>query len=117
MARRHFRGFDGMRAIAILLVILWHTRSSIGFPVAALGRFHDLVMFGWTGVDLFFALSGFLITSLLLDEERSARTRTFSLGAFYFRRALRILPPYYFVLAVNALVLSHWPKLFWSAHL
>ena len=51
---------------------------------------------GWAGVDIFFALSGFLITTLLLREEQ--RFGRFSLKRFYARRALRILPPFYFCL-------------------
>ena len=69
---------DGLRAIAVLAVIAYHLT-----PAAVPG--------GFLGVDLFFVLSGYLITSLLLDEER--RSGSVSLSAFYARRALRILPP------------------------
>ena len=79
------------RGIAILLVVLYHAgeRSSSG-----LAPLDALFWYGWTGVDLFFALSGFLITGGLLD----------ALGSrgyyrdFYIRRALRIWPLYYAVL-------------------
>ena len=70
---------DGLRALAVLPVIAFHF------------SYLKLVDGGYLGVDLFFVLSGFLITSLLLSEE--ARTGTVSLKDFYARRALRILPP------------------------
>jgi len=70
---------DGLRALAVLPVIAFHF------------SYLKLVDGGYLGVDLFFVLSGFLITSLLLSEE--SRTGTVSLKDFYARRALRILPP------------------------
>jgi len=68
-----------------------------------------VVMSGWMGVDLFFALSGFLITSLLLREEHR-HNGVFSLKNFYFRRALRILPPYLLVMLLNGFVFSAIPN-------
>jgi peptidoglycan/LPS O-acetylase OafA/YrhL len=80
---------DGVRAIAILIVLSWHTW---GWPPA-----------GSLGVDLFFVLSGFLITTLLLEErETSGRI---SLTRFFRRRALRLLPALYFMLLVVVAVL------------
>jgi peptidoglycan/LPS O-acetylase OafA/YrhL len=75
---------DGVRALAIACVVLSHT---IGFPVT-----------GYIGVDVFFVLSGFLITTLLLEEH--ARRGTVSLGDFYRRRALRLLPALFALLGV-----------------
>jgi peptidoglycan/LPS O-acetylase OafA/YrhL len=105
-------GLDGLRAIAIALVILWHSATACGFPPQAMGWLRPLVMNGWAGVDLFFALSGFLITTLLLREETT--TGHISLGNFYARRALRILPPFLFVLALNMLLLGRANRLFQS---
>ena len=105
------RGFDGLRAVAILLVILWHTKVVFGFR--SLGVLDPLVNAGWAGVDLFFGLSGFLITSLILNEERE--TGRFSIRDFYARRVLRIFPPYYTVLLLTGLVLSRF-AIFPSAH-
>jgi peptidoglycan/LPS O-acetylase OafA/YrhL len=106
----HFRGFDGVRAIAILLVVLWHGANATRFPIDALGPLGPVVTMGWSGVDLFFALSGFLITSLLLREERRCETATgqatFSLKRFYLRRALRILPVFYAVFLLNTYLFS-----------
>jgi peptidoglycan/LPS O-acetylase OafA/YrhL len=79
---------DGIRAFAVLLVFVAH--AGLSLP-------------GGFGVTVFFFLSGYLITTLLrLEAERTGRI---SLGAFYLRRALRILPPMYIVLA-GALILS-----------
>lgn len=105
-SRLTIRGLDGLRAIAILAVILWHTASLTGFPQAALGPLLPLVRSGWAGVDLFFALSGFLITRLILEEERASGA-SFDLRAFYARRALRIFPAFYLVLGLNILA-AHW---------
>jgi len=73
---------DGLRGIAVLAVIDCH--YLVWFP--ALGS-----SYGWLGVDLFFVLSGFLITSILLG----LRSRKDYFAIFYSRRALRIFPPYY----------------------
>lgn len=85
-------GLDGLRALAILPVV-WHHATPRLLP-GILGK-------GAVGVDLFFALSGFLITTLLLRERRA--TGGVRLGAFYARRSLRIFPLYYVVLGFYAL--------------
>jgi peptidoglycan/LPS O-acetylase OafA/YrhL len=88
---------DGLRGISILLVLLAHAARTHGFSSPALVR--AVARYGSIGVDVFFVLSGFLITLLLLRELE--RTRTVSLKGFYWRRALRILPAYVaFVLVV-----------------
>jgi peptidoglycan/LPS O-acetylase OafA/YrhL len=74
----HHRALDGVRGIAISVVVLFHVD---GLPFTG----------GFVGVDVFFVLSGFLITSLLYEEW--SRASTIALGSFYARRALRILPP------------------------
>ena len=108
-----FPGLDGLRAVAILLVLLWHTAIVTRFPLEEMGPLRPLVMSGWAGVDLFFALSGFLITALLLREERLARLvdpgASFSGWRFYARRALRILPVFYAVFFLKTFVLSRHP--------
>jgi peptidoglycan/LPS O-acetylase OafA/YrhL len=81
-------GLDGLRAIAILLVFASHS---------------DLLSVGWVGVQLFFVLSGFLITGILLDMKDSLPSREY-FTKFYGRRFLRIFPLYYFYLALMALV-------------
>jgi peptidoglycan/LPS O-acetylase OafA/YrhL len=84
------RTLDGLRAVAILLVILSHAIDR--------DRFTGLAEVGHVGVMIFFALSGFLITSRLLDEYRS--TGGISLRNFYVRRVFRILPPAILFLAI-----------------
>ncbi len=92
MRAKHLPGLDGLRGLAILPVV-WHHATPRLLP-GVLGK-------GAVGVDLFFALSGFLITTLLLRELRV--TGKVRLGAFYARRSLRIFPLYYAVLALYAL--------------
>lgn len=75
---------DGLRALAVLPVILYHA----GFP---------LFKGGFIGVDVFFVISGYLITTIILESLRSG---TFSLMEFYERRSRRILPPLFLVLLV-----------------
>ncbi|MEI9937348.1 MAG: acyltransferase [Pseudomonadota bacterium] len=92
LAQRYFGSLDGLRCLSILPVI-WHHATPRPLP-GIWGK-------GPAGVDLFFCISGFLITTLLLREK--ARTGRIALGAFYLRRALRILPLYYAVLFSYAL--------------
>lgn len=95
---------DGLRGIAIILVMLHHFtyyRPTAGVD-ALIG---DVVFFFWIGVDLFFVLSGFLITGILLDSR--GRDRYFT--TFYARRTLRIFPLYYLVLLVAFVVLPQFP--------
>ncbi len=86
-------GFDGVRALAVLLVVSAHLRLIAG-PVY--DRWQPKG--GQVGVDIFFVLSGFLITGLLLREQWSAGAVRF--GAFYGRRALRLLPALLLFVAV-----------------
>jgi len=88
---RHIAPLDGIRAVAVAMVFASHLLP---------GLFHG----GAMGVDAFFALSGFLITTLLLDE-RLANQHHVRLGAFYARRALRLFPALYLMLAILAMVL------------
>ncbi len=88
---------DGMRAVSIVLVLFSHLLGTRGFPVTAT----PLLDLGDLGVRIFFVLSGFLITGLLLKEWD--RTAKIDLRAFYIRRTLRIFPAFYVYLAVLAL--------------
>lgn len=91
-------GLDGLRAIAILFVILSKAVHSPGFPIS--DPYEIAGLLGGMGVDLFFVISGFLITSLLIREQD--RTGTVSLRDFYIRRSLRIMPAYFTYLAALA---------------
>ena len=99
-------GLDLLRALAIIVVVLYHA-ALFGFKLP--GR---IDRFGWIGVDLFFVLSGYLIGGQLLaplagDGTPSSRrrgSRSIPLGRFFARRALRILPAYFVVLALYFLL-------------
>lgn len=105
---RRIPSLDGLRAISIGLVLLGHLAGTGGFPLsAAEGNFWAL---GDFGVRVFFVISGFLITGLLLDE--TARTGSIGLGRFYLRRTLRIFPPYYaFLVGMLAAAAVGWVRL------
>lgn len=96
-ARVH--GLDTLRALAIVLVFMYHYTAF----VSSTDTFGFLSRIGWVGVDLFFALSGYLIGNQIFSAMRSGRA--FSLKNFYARRLLRTLPNYYVILALFAL----WP--------
>jgi peptidoglycan/LPS O-acetylase OafA/YrhL len=102
-ARSHIRALDGLRGLAILMVMVHHFAGGIdhaarGLGAAMVARFTGI---GWCGVDLFFVLSGFLITGILYDTKGSPG----ALRNFYARRVLRIFPLYYgLLLAVFVLL-------------
>jgi peptidoglycan/LPS O-acetylase OafA/YrhL len=99
---------DSLRGIAILLVVFFHgfnlpaaTTQLRGLP----RLFVTATLGGWTGVNLFFVLSGFLITGILLDSKRKPQYYR----RFYVRRALRILPVFYLLLLLlSVLQLTGW---------
>jgi len=98
---------DGLRGIAILLVLVLHFTLYGGPPPTTPldGLFYRFAVAGWVGVDLFFVLSGFLITGILWDTKGGDGY----FRSFYMRRVLRIFPLYYGALAVLLVLL---PALF-----
>lgn len=95
--KHHIPSLDGLRAISITLVLFSHLLGTKHFPVPNHFVFSNL---GSLGVRVFFVISGFLITGLLLRERQL--TGKINLTEFYFRRTLRIFPVYYFYLFLVA---------------
>jgi peptidoglycan/LPS O-acetylase OafA/YrhL len=92
----HIPALDGIRGLAVLMVMVCHFTST-GLPDTFAGKFvHRITGAGCSGVDLFFVLSGFLITGILYD----AKNESHYFRAFYARRFLRIFPLYYGFLIV-----------------
>ena len=85
----HILSLDGLRGMAVLLVLICHY-----LPHTGLGPFGLIGSFGWSGVDGFLVLSGFLITGILYRQRGAAHY----FRNFYVRRALRLFPLYYFIL-------------------
>jgi peptidoglycan/LPS O-acetylase OafA/YrhL len=104
LAKREIPSLDGLRAVSIALVIFSHcayamSRLYHGVPVS------EISLLGQEGVDVFFVISGFLITHLLLKE--FSFTGSISLKRFYLRRFFRIFPAFYvFLLVLGALALA-----------
>lgn len=92
----YYRPLDGLRAVAVIMVFFQHYGAGHAF----------LFGWGWTGVDIFFVLSGFLITGILYDSQ----AKVHRYRDFYIRRTLRIFPLYYFVWLLVLLLapLAHW---------
>jgi peptidoglycan/LPS O-acetylase OafA/YrhL len=107
--QKHEPQLDGVRGIAILAVLLAHAVNFLDVvplkvPQPLWARvFAKICLQGWGGVDLFFVLSGFLITGILLRS----RGRSTYFSSFYMRRILRIFPVYYLFLTVTLLLAYH----------
>lgn len=95
-------GLNGLRAIAALSVVVAHV-SQIGIGDFGFPRVFNFPMAGF-GVTLFFVISGFLITFLLINEIK--KTETVSVSKFYLRRILRIWPIYYLFILLSIIVFS-----------
>jgi peptidoglycan/LPS O-acetylase OafA/YrhL len=117
---------DGVRGVAILLVLIWHyVRGQLvpGYSIVAY-RASNAFSLAWSGVDLFFVLSGFLIAGILLDHRNTSNF----FRIFYIRRVCRIFPLYFLLVALFFVVsiatplaaspsfewLFHQPFPFWS---
>lgn len=114
-----FKNLTGLRFIAAAMVIVDHTEQARGlFKYKNIWKLPGVYALGDKAVTLFFVLSGFLITYLLLKEKRN--TQTISIKDFYVRRILRIWPLYYLIVILALFILPvfsffHWPE--WSEYL
>lgn len=101
--RRRISQLDVLRSIAVIMVIAQHSEGSVWQ--------HQM---GWTGVDLFFVLSGFLVSGLLFSEHQ--RTGQINVSRFLIRRGLKIYPPFWVMIAISSaattLTEGHPPRLF-----
>jgi peptidoglycan/LPS O-acetylase OafA/YrhL len=96
---RHIPELDGIRGLAALAVVFYHAAQlTVTGSHGILHAFLDISLFGDLGVDVFFALSGFLITGILLRK----RERPHYYRNFYMRRVLRLAPPYLLILLIVA---------------
>ena len=104
---------DGLRAISILLVILYHASNTAGAPLF-INKYSHVLFSGSLGVNIFFVISGFLITTLLL-REKTTHNNSIDITKFYQRRFLRILPVcYLYILTIfllNKTLNLHVPKI------
>jgi peptidoglycan/LPS O-acetylase OafA/YrhL len=107
LSRKHFASLDGLRGLAILAVVAYHY-----FPHRGTGWFGYLASASWAGVDLFFVLSGFLITGILFD---TLHTKDFYKN-FYMRRVLRLFPVYLVFMCI-VLVLARGVPHLWAVGL
>jgi peptidoglycan/LPS O-acetylase OafA/YrhL len=102
-SKAHLPALDGVRGLAILVVLV-HNLSVFTAHETLLDRLWTVVVeSGWVGVQLFFVLSGFLITGILLDDAGDPAARR-PIRTFYVRRMLRIAPLYYVLLVAYFLV-------------
>lgn len=95
---------EGVRGIAILAVMCTHFERFLP-AVGILAALKPWLAYGWIGVDLFFVLSGFLITGILVETREAPNY----FSSFYLRRTLRIFPIYYFTLVVVFAAAAHFP--------
>ena len=107
MSKFYFKNLDGIRFIGALMVIIHHIEQNKSvFGIANIWNNPVIQSIGPLGVNLFFTLSGFLITYLLLKEYNT--NKTIDVKSFYIRRILRIWPLYFLLIIIgffyNALV-------------
>src|ERR1700712_1152390 len=108
---QHINSLDGIRGLAILLVMAGHLFGSTSMSSNRLAQIVlSLRGLSWTGVNLFFALSGFLITTILYETLGSPDY----LRSFFVRRMLRIFPLYYGVLLVLLALTPFLPSMHWD---
>ena len=118
-SKPYIPSLNGLRALSVIFVILYHFNSRFPHNVAIQPPWTFPFLDRYLGVNIFFVISGYLITTLLMKEKEL--TQSVSLKQFYIRRTLRIFPAYYFLLAVYALLqlcnVLHFAPLSWLTSL
>ncbi len=104
---KYIKGLDSIRALAVIMVIIWHWYPQ--YPLNTVLGFiqHFFIPTGEFGVTLFFVLSGYLITSILLKAKRESNNNIHTIKNFIIRRSLRIFPIYYLLIII--MILSNFP--------
>lgn len=113
MQKQRIKSLDGLRALAMILVLFAHSTWKFSEEIVASysgGPLINILYNGWVGVELFFVLSGYLITLQLLFRPLTKD----SFSRFAFRRFFRIAPPYYIAVTVTLLYVSILPSLFYN---
>lgn len=100
---KHYNELDGIRAVAVIMVMFYHFFKDVIVQHDILLLIQKLSLFGKTGVSLFFVLSGFLITRILVNTKQNDSY----FKSFYIKRILRIFPLYYFFLVVYYFVVPY----------
>jgi peptidoglycan/LPS O-acetylase OafA/YrhL len=107
----HVRALDGIRGLAVILIYVYHVSMFFSAHTPSATLLHRIAARCWVGVDLFFVLSGYLITGVLLRAKNADNYYQ----VFYARRVLRILPLYYVVMFASMLVAHDWPPIKYQA--
>jgi len=105
MKLQYIKSLDGLRTIAILLVLVWHyfnNQVTNDLFDGAIQKVTSITYLSWSGVDLFFVLSGFLIGRILIANKESNNY----FKVFYLKRFLRIFPPFYLILIAFFILLA-----------
>src|SRR5882672_5687186 len=111
LGEQRIPALDGLRGVAILMVLLNHFLPDRNYaPSRVMTWLSNAARSGWAGVDLFFVLSGFLITGILIEAKASPHY----FRNFYMRRVLRIFPLYYGALVLVFVILPPLQIFDWS---
>ena len=108
---KYIKGLDALRALAVAIVVIGHSRIHLFYADhGPVGNFFQVLLpSDMFGVDVFFVLSGFLITSILLHADKGIHPKIIVLRNFVARRTLRIFPVYYLTLLI--LWIIHYPDI------
>lgn len=113
--KKHLPGLDGIRALAAIIVLIGHVDQNIKLFGSNLNSFIRHYEIQGLAVTIFFVLSGFLITFLLLNEKE--KNKKINFGNFYMRRILKIWPLYFLIILVTFLFSCWKPNIFWKPNM